>query len=75
MTIKKTVKATRPSVAAPSGNGAVADRFRLDAPDPSAKPAAGAATTVALFAGVIAMIVVSILTVVLYKHWEFLMPA
>ena len=75
MTIKKTVKTTRPSVAATGGNGAVADRFRLDAPDPSAKPVAGTATKVALIAGVIAMIVVSILTVVLYKHWEFLMPA
>ena len=75
MTIKKTVKATRPSVAAPSGNGAVADRFRLDAPDPSAKPAAGAATTVALFAGLVALGVVGILTYILWQHWEFLMPA
>ena len=75
MTIKKTVKTTRPSVAATSGNGAVADRFRLDAPDPSAKPAAGTATTVAVVAGLIALGVVGILTFVLYKHWEFLMPA
>ena len=75
MTIKKTVKTTRPTVAAPTGNGAVADRFRLDAPDPSAKPAAGTATTVAVFAGLIALGVVGILTYILWQHWEFLMPA
>ena len=75
MTINKTVKTTRPSVAAPSGNGAVADRFRLDAPDPSARPATSTATTVAGIAGLIALVVVGILTFVLYKHWEFLMPA
>ena len=75
MTIKKTVKTTRPTVAATAGNGAVADRFRLDAPDPSAKPATSTATTVAGIAGLIALVVVGILTFVLYKHWEFLMPA
>ena len=80
MTIKKTVK-VKPtgSPAAPQmSNGAVADRFRLDAPDPAAAKKAAAATTAtkcAVAAGLIALVVVGVLTYVLWKHWEFLMPA
>ena len=79
MTIKKTlkVKPTGSPAAAPAGNGAVADRFRLDAPDPEAAKraaAAGTGTKCAAIAGVIALIVVGVLTFILYKHCEFLMP-
>ena len=70
MTIKKNIKA-----APASGNGAVADRFRLDAPEPNAKPATSTASTVAAVVGLVALALVGILTYMLWQHWEFLMPA
>ena len=80
MTIKKTMKVRptgSPAASAPAGNGAIADRFKLDAPDPNAAKASsgGKATTFAVAAGLIALAVVGILTYILWQHWEFLMPA
>lgn len=80
MTIKKTVKvrplkATPAAAASVSDGGAIADRFRLDAPDPRAQKApAGKGTTYTVVAGVLALLVAGILTFMLYKHWEYLMP-
>ena len=79
MTIKKTVKVKptgSPAASGASAGGAtIADRFKLDAPDPKLQKAAGPATTCALIAGLIALAVVGILTYVIWQHWEFLMPA
>jgi len=84
MTIKKPIKVTAPKTAsaeaaeasAAPGGATIADRFKLDAPDPAAKKSAGGpAATVAAIAGLIALAVVGILTYVLWQHWEFLMPA
>ena len=79
MTIKKPMKAATPAAdtAAPAAGGAtIADRFKLDMTEPEKKSAnAGASTTVAGIAGLIALIVAGILTYILYQHWEFLMPA
>ena len=79
MTIKKPMKAAAPAAdaTAPAAGGAtIADRFKLDMTAPEKKPAAaGASTTVAGIAGLIALVVAGILTYILYQHWEFLMPA
>lgn len=64
MTIKK-----------PAGGAAIADRFKLDTPDPKANSAVGKATTAAVIAGTVALIIAGILTFVLYQHWEFLRGA
>ena len=80
MTIKKPMKAPEPTetVAAPavSGGATIADRFKLDMPDPSAaKPATGKSTLFAVIAGFVALAVVGILTFVIYQHWDFLQSA
>ncbi len=74
MTIKKPMKAPSASATPAAGGAAIASRLRLDAPGPSAaktisglKPAFGAALA--------ALAVAGILTYMLWKHWEFLMPA
>jgi len=74
MTIKKTTMKIKPAGGG-SGNGAVADRFRLDAPPPPKKAVSGPATTYAFAAGLLALAVAGILTWVLWTHLEFLMPA
>lgn len=79
MTIKKPMKVMKPAgapAASPSGGATIADRFKLDMPDPDAqKPVAGKATTCAVVAGFLALVVAGVLTYVLWQHWEFLMPA
>ena len=79
MTIKKPMKAATPAAetATPAAGGAtIADRFNLDMTEPEKKSAnAGASTTVAVAAGLIALAVAGILTYILWQHWEFLMPA
>ena len=79
MTIKKPMKAAAPAAdtAAPAAGGAtIADRFKLDMTEPEKKSAnAGASTTVAVAAGLIALAIAGILTYILWQHWEFLMPA
>ena len=90
MTIKKNMTVKRPTMgaaapasaeaAANSGAATIADRFKLDAPDPksvkkSSGGGGGPATTAAVIAAVIALIVSGILTFVMYQHWEFLKGA
>jgi len=62
---------------APKTGATIADRFKLDAPDPAALKKATAskkATQFALTAAVLALVVAGILTFTLYQHWDFLMP-
>ncbi len=88
MTIKKPMKVTKPTAAAaepvagadpaaaPAGGATIADRFKLDAPEPKAKTSSGG--TAALIAGVAALAalgVVGVLTFIMYQHWEFLKGA
>jgi len=78
MTIKKPMKTPEAAtVAAPAAGGAtIADRFKLDMPDPAAqKPTTGKSTVFAVVAGFLALVVAGALTYVLWQHWEFLMPA
>jgi len=79
MTIKKPMKApkTAEASAAPAAGGVtIADRFKLDVPEPSAqKPATGKATVFAVIAAFAALAVAGILTVVIYQHWDFLKAA
>ena len=79
MTIKKPMKAPAAAetpVAPAPGGATIADRFKLDMPDPNAKKAAtGAGTTIAVIAGFLALAVAGILTFVIYQHWEFLQGA
>ena len=77
MTIKKTMKVTsvkKPGAAA-SGGAAISDRFKLDAPPPQKATASGPAMKAAAIAGLLGLAVAGTLTFVLWKHWEFLMPA
>ena len=67
MTIKKK------TVEGASGGATIADRFKLDAPAP--KPAATKGGTAAFICALIALGVAGVLTYMLWKHWEFLMPA
>ena len=71
MKIKKPV----PSTSDTSGGGIVADRFRLDPIEPQ-KPVGTVgkkSATWALVFGLIALAVTAGLTILLWKHWEFLM--
>ena len=77
MKIKKT-KMMKTPASEGAGGAAIADRFKLDPVDTTA-PRNGyisknAATTALVF-GLIALAVTITLTVMIYKHWEFLMPA
>ena len=65
------------TVAPPTGGATIADRFKLDLQDPSAKKGSGGgkAATVAAIAGFIALIVAGVLTFIIYQHWEFLKGA
>ena len=61
-------------VASPTG-ATIADRFKLDVPDASAKKGGSVsktAATIALVVGFISLAVAGILTFVLYQHWDFL---
>ncbi len=78
MKIKK--PASQGPATAPAGGAAIAARFQLD---PVATTASSAKNGVvgkksaltALIAGCICLALASILTFMLYKHWEYLMPA
>jgi len=55
------------------GGATIADRFKLDVPDPNAKKGVGkTSATVALVVGVAALAAVGTLTFILYQHWDFL---
>ena len=75
MTIKKPM---RPKNAAPGpnagmpGGATIADRFKLDAPVQKQAPKG---TTAVFICALIALGVVGVLTYMLWKHWEVLMPA
>ena len=73
MTIKKPVKAASP-VQSPdvSGGVTIADRFKLDAPV-EAPPSKGLLP--AFIVSLIGLFVSGLLVYMLWKHWEFLMPA
>lgn len=76
MKIKKSI--TKPAPAG-TGGAAIADRFRLDpvAAGPAYKgPTIGrGASLAALIAGFIGLGLALSLTIMLYLHWDFLMPA
>ena len=78
MTIKKPMKAPETAAVpemppAASGGATIADRFKLDLQDPSAKKAkAGVGTIIGLAGALLALAVSGVLTFVLYQHWEFL---
>lgn len=61
------------------GSGAIADRFKLDAPAGGKAKSGGSVNRKsamwALIFGLVAFGVSVALVVVLYKHWEYLMPA
>ncbi|MBO4448637.1 MAG: hypothetical protein J5807_04030 [Kiritimatiellae bacterium] len=77
MKIKKT-KMMKTPASEGAGGAAIADRFKLDPVDTTA-PRNGyiskKAATTALVFGLIAFVITVSLTVMIYKHWEFLMPA
>lgn len=61
-----------------SGGATIAARLQLDPVEPKSAKASTVgkkSATFALVFGLIALAVSGILTFVLYKHWEFLMPA
>ena len=64
MTIKNSAK----------GGAAIADRFRLDAPETKGRPV-GKGATVAFIAAMLSLIVSGVLVYLLWQHWDFLMPA
>jgi hypothetical protein len=77
MKIKKTKPMKAPGGES-AGGAAIADRFKLEPVDTTA-PRNGYisknAAMSALVFGLIAFVVTVTLTVMIYKHWEFLMPA
>ena len=81
MTIKKPMKAPAPepaeTPAAATPAATIADRFKLDMPDPAAakKSSGGAGAMIALVAGLLALAVSGVLTFIIYQHWEFLKAA
>ena len=75
MTIKKPMKprnAASGSNAGGPGGATIADRFKLDAPVQKQAPKG---TTAVFICALIALGVVGVLAYMLWKHWEFLMPA
>lgn len=74
MKIKKT-KMMKTPASEGAGGAAIADRFKLDPVDTTA-PRNGyiskKAATTALVFGLIAFVITVTLTVMIYKHWEFL---
>lgn len=67
MTIKKPMNT--------AGSAAIASRLRLDTPDAKKSAPQGKGLTFAFAAALIALAVVGGLTYLLWKHWEYLMPA
>ena len=82
MTIKK-LKPVKPAETAPAmpvatGGATIADRFKLDLPDPNATAArmvGKKAAMAALIVGLVALGLAGLLTFPLYSHWEFLKGA
>lgn len=76
MTIKKQNPAAANAGAA-TGGATIADRFKLEptAPVAATGSVSKQAATWAFVAGLLGLLAVGILTFILYKHWEYLMPA
>ena len=74
MTLKKPMMEAAAGSAV-SGGATIADRFKLDVPDPNAKKPAGTGTILVVVAGFLALAVAGILTFVLYTHLDFLQNA
>lgn len=72
MTIKKLAKKIVVAPEASSGGAAIADRFKLDAPV-QAPP--DKLLLPAFIVSLISLGVSGALVYILWKHWEFLMPA
>ncbi len=76
MTIKKPMKAPADLAPATPGGAAIASRLRLDVPDPQAKKSVSTTgAKVALGAAVVSLALTGVLVYMLWRHWEFLMPA
>lgn len=86
MTIKKPIRkatpaevpaATEQTAGAPAAGGAtIADRFKLDMPDPkAAKAVSTVADKIALCAALLGLAAAGFLAFTLWQHWQFLMPA
>ena len=76
MKIKKPIN-TASSAMPVSGGAAIANRLRLDIPSgPSAKNGtiSKSAALCALIAGGISLVLAIVLVLVLYTHWDLLMP-
>ena len=73
MKIKKTAKTTIKASA--PGGATIADRFKLDDLEEKKSGPAPKSTAAAFFTALVALGVAGVLTFMLYKHWEFLMPA
>ena len=78
MTLNKTTPSmeSEAMTAVNEGGAVIADRFKLDLPDPSAqKQKGGKLAAVTLVVALLAMAVAGVLTFVMYQHWEFLKGA
>jgi len=79
MKIKKPMTVKAPAAeGAPTGGAAIADRFRLEPVDNGASRGGTVgkkSAMVALVFGLIALAITVTLTITIYKHWEYLMPA
>lgn len=79
MKIKKPKTIKAPMSAEGAGGAAIADRFKLDPVASSDVSRTGTVSkksaATALIFGLIALAVTITLTVTIYKHWEYLMPA
>ena len=72
----KAPEAVETPVTPAPGGATIADRFKLDMPDPNAQKApAGKGALFAVIAGVLALAVAGILTFVIYQHWTYLQSA
>ena len=77
MTLKKPTQAAAAAEPAPAttGGATIAERFKLDAPDPNAKTSSGKGGAVTLAVALAALAVAGVLTFILFQHWEFLKAA
>ena len=76
MKIKKSIKKAPGQDNA--GGAAIADRFKLDPVDTAASRAGTVSkksAMTALIFGLVALGITVALTLTIYKHWEYLMPA
>lgn len=58
-----------------TGGAAIADRLRLDIPDPNAKKGSDKGSTAAVIVGLVALAVAGVVAFMLYNHLQFLQNA